>query len=57
MSYRDAVFAKCRECIYDPLQVGTWRQQVGECASANCALHALRPRPIRASARDCPETR
>lgn len=45
-SYRDAVFAKCKECIFDPCQPGTWRQQVGECASANCPLHALRPKPI-----------
>ncbi len=40
-----AIDAKCRECIYDPLSAGTWRQQVAACPSANCALHPFRPVP------------
>jgi hypothetical protein len=47
-SRASAINAKCRECIYDPLGRGTWREQVADCASANCALHAVRPVP-----RDC----
>ena len=45
---RSAVNAKCRECIYDPLARGTWREQVAACESGNCALHGVRPVP-----RDC----
>ncbi|MCT2558419.1 hypothetical protein N0B51_05440 [Tsuneonella sp. YG55] len=45
---RSAVNAKCRECIYDPYQRGTWREQVAACCSANCSLHEVRPVP-----RDC----
>lgn len=45
-SMRQAINAKCRECIYDPIGGrGTWREQVGDCVSANCALHPLRPMP------------
>ena len=47
-SLRNLVNAKCRECIYDPLSRGTWREQVAACESANCALHQARPVP-----RDC----
>lgn len=45
---RQAINAKCRECIYDPSQRGTWREQVAACCSANCPLHSIRPVP-----RDC----
>ncbi|WP_206363580.1 hypothetical protein [Sphingomonas crocodyli] len=40
-----AINAKCRECIYDRLSVGNWREQVAACASSNCALHSVRPVP------------
>lgn len=45
---RSAVNDKCRECIYDPLARGTWREQVAACESGNCPLHEVRPVP-----RDC----
>lgn len=45
MSLRQDVNAKCRECIYDPLARGTWREQVAACCSSNCALHERRPVP------------
>lgn len=45
VSFRRAVDAKCRECIYDPLARGAWREQVAACESANCALHVVRPVP------------
>jgi len=41
----EAINAKCRDCIYDPMSSGTWREQVACCISANCALHAFRPMP------------
>jgi hypothetical protein len=40
-----AIANKCRECVYDPHHRGTWREQVADCASANCPLHAVRPVP------------
>jgi len=47
-SLRKAIDGQCRNCIYDPLSRGTWREQVAACASANCSLFAVRPVP-----RDC----
>lgn len=44
-SFRKAVDAMCRRCSYDPLDIGTWRQQVGRCADSDCPLHPLRPMP------------
>lgn len=37
-----AIDAKCRDCTYDPYDLGTWQQQVRLCSSANCALHPYR---------------
>ncbi len=54
LSMRDAINAKCRECIHDPLARGTWREQVQECTSAQCPLFPLRPLPIGVKrAEDC----
>jgi len=46
LSFREAIDAKCKECIYDPESRGTWREQVKECSSSLCPLHPLRPLPI-----------
>lgn len=46
LSMRDAINAMCKQCIYDPLSRGTWREQVAGCSSSSCPLHALRPGPI-----------
>lgn len=44
LSLRDAINAKCRECIYDPQSgSGTWREQVTACTSRTCPLFAVRP--------------
>lgn len=44
LSLRDAINAKCRECIYDPLSgMGTWREQVDACTSPSCPLFPVRP--------------
>jgi hypothetical protein len=44
-----AINQNCKDCIYDPLAAGTWRQQVTLCSVGSCAFFALRPttkRPI-----------
>ncbi len=35
--------AKCAECIYDPIDAGTWKQQVEACTVTNCPLYRVRP--------------
>jgi hypothetical protein len=42
-SLRGAINAKCRECIYDSVAAGNWREQVSGCSSANCPLYPVRP--------------
>jgi hypothetical protein len=49
-SLRAAINAMCRSCIYDPGSGnGGWREQVKACSSSNCALHLVRPLPIKAT--------
>lgn len=43
MSLRKAVNAKCRECTYDPLDVGSSAQQIACCVASQCPLHPVRP--------------
>lgn len=44
ISPRQAIAAKCKDCIYDPLSgLGTWLQQVTGCTSSDCALYPFRP--------------
>lgn len=42
-SMRAAINRHCKDCIYDPLAGGTWRQQVEACTFTDCALYPLRP--------------
>ena len=42
---RGKIDAKCVECIYDPYDKGTWRQQVARCTSYTCPLRPVRPKP------------
>lgn len=42
-SMRKAVNAFCRDCIYDPVEPGTWLQQVTACTSPDCPLYPVRP--------------
>lgn len=37
------VDAKCKQCAYDPLDKGTWREQVENCGSVDCPLYPVRP--------------
>lgn len=43
-SLREAINAKCKECIYDPYHKGSWLMQVDQCCSGGCPLHSVRPR-------------
>lgn len=43
-SLRTAIDRKCKDCIYDPLDTGNWRQQVTQCCSKDCPLWPVRPR-------------
>jgi len=40
------IIAKCIDCSYDELDVGTWRQQVEKCGCPDCPLYNVRPLPI-----------
>lgn len=33
----------CKECIYDPTEKGSWRQQVENCHMTKCPLYPVRP--------------
>jgi hypothetical protein len=43
MSLRKAINRHCKSCIYDPVAMGTWKQQVTLCAVRFCELFNLRP--------------
>lgn len=44
-SLRDAINAKCKDCIYDPLSgQGAWREQVTACTATGCPLYPVRPK-------------
>jgi len=41
-SLRKAINAMCKDCTYDELDKGTWRQQVAACTIKICPLHEVR---------------
>jgi len=41
-SLRKAINMKCKDCIYDPLDTGSWVQQVKNCQCFDCPLHEVR---------------
>jgi len=43
MTRQQAIEAKCKDCIYDELDDGTWRQQVERCELVECSLWEYRP--------------
>ena len=43
MSLRKAINAKCKQCIYDPMDAGTAAQQIAACICRDCPLHKVRP--------------
>ena len=42
-SLRAAIDRKCKDCTYDPMAPGNWRQQVQACTVTTCPLHPVRP--------------
>lgn len=44
MSLRKCINEKCRDCIYDSIAPGKWRQQVTLCSVKSCALYDVRPK-------------
>lgn len=46
ISLRKVINDKCKECLYDPYEKGTWRMQVQGCTSPMCPLYPVRPTPI-----------
>ena len=42
-SLRKAIDNMCKDMSYDPLDEGTWRQQVAACTMHECPLHPVRP--------------
>ena len=40
---RKAIDNMCKDCTYDELDKGTWRQQVAACTTKTCPLHSVRP--------------
>ena len=44
MSLRRRINQNCRDCIYDEMAMGTWRQQMTLCTVNSCAFHEIRPK-------------
>lgn len=55
MSMRKAINDKCKDCIYDPLAGGNWRQQVEACTCRDCPLYPYRPKS-KSRAKSAPES-
>ena len=47
MSLRKAINQNCKDCVYDEIATGTWRQQVTLCSVKSCALYEVRPKSTR----------
>ena len=45
LTRQQAIEAMCKECSYDELDEGTWRQQIGRCEITDCPLWVYRPMP------------
>lgn len=42
-SAKKCIAEKCKDCIYDSTEPGSWRYQIEQCTSTSCALFELRP--------------
>jgi len=51
LTRKQAINEKCRDCVYDPANGGSWRQQVTLCPCDDCAVWPWRP----VSGSDLPE--
>jgi len=45
-SLKKAIEEKCKDCTYDRMSPGTWREQVEQCNIQKCALWPVRPMSI-----------
>jgi len=45
-SLKKCIEEKCKDCTYDPLAGGTWREQVELCRVTKCALWPVRPMTV-----------
>lgn len=45
-SLKKCIEAKCKDCTYDPMAPGTWREQVEQCTVQLCALWPVRPMTV-----------
>ena len=45
LTRQQAISAKCKDCIYDPFDTGTWLAQVDNCTQTDCPLYEYRPVP------------
>ena len=43
LTRQQAINEKCKDCIYDRTQLGTWRKQTEDCIDVKCALFGYRP--------------
>jgi len=42
-SLKKAIEEKCKDCIYDELDTGSWRTQTEKCTDKECPLWDVRP--------------
>jgi hypothetical protein len=45
-SLKKCVEQKCKDCTYDPLAGGTWREQTESCTVKTCPLWLVRPMTV-----------
>jgi hypothetical protein len=39
----EAIATACRQCLYDPAEPKSWREQITNCINDRCPLHPHRP--------------
>lgn len=49
---QEAINKNCRDCSYDELCGGTWREQIEGCDISKCALYDFRPKTIATEQRE-----
>ena len=57
MTRQEAISAKCKDCIYDPANGGTWLKQVELCTFTDCSLYPYRPIPKASKPKGASRTR
>lgn len=45
-SLKKCIEEKCKDCTYDHLAPGTWREQVEACGVVSCPLYSVRPMTV-----------